>query len=298
MAKSRDIKKRPVFQVVVIFALISVLIYVVSSTTSPSTKGQEVIRASIEKIDALVDDDTILSERYSLTFDDSMLDQERSIFEDNKGSVKTITPNLKVVRKDAGKNYLFIGQDTKNNFYDRFTVEKIHFDKRRKKAYAAVLINSYISRGITMYSGYAPRQFWKKLLTDLAITKNLEFKQNKNSYQLQLDSDKYTKIVLYLDKKTFLPSRLKLDMDSSKVWHDESTYKSLDLKVVERKSIKTDQSAFKITIPSNYKSRDIIIKKSEEEEHEKEDSNLDEAICDSCHYKELKVKRFEIQSAF
>lgn len=279
--------KNSTLTIAIIATLSFLLIFAFACTKEkPSAK---MLKETLEQVKIVGNKSGILHEEYKLSFNDAVMDHTKYACEDNSGNVKMESPTFTAVRKIAGDKYEFYGSNTKNDFYDKFEVEKEHFEHHAHEVKASTLINTYISRGITMYTALGPKQFWPRLINIFIKDTKTKMKTTKAAYEFDMKDSK-SQIKLIIDKKTKLPLSLTMKIDAEKIWHDEAPYSKVTLSVVKRnhRPLSKAKSIFARTIPKEYKLRNMVIKKHFDHEHD-----ADETGCNSCHDEDLSLKRYE-----
>ena len=251
--------------------------------------SERILNKSVEKINIITSKKGILHEQYRLTFNDSFMDHTKDVYENNSGTVKIESPTFTLVRIIQGDTYYFLGHNTKNYYIDKFKIEKEVFEHHEDEINTATLLNSYISRGITMYTAYGPKSFWNKLFRSLLADSKTSMKTSKSFYEFTNQMDTDSKIKLYIDKKSLLPTKIILWANVDKNYHGNEPFKKVTLNVTKRdtKSPQKNKKIFDISIPKGYKTRKLLIKKHEHKH------NTEEMGCTNCHTADISVTRYE-----
>ncbi len=280
-------KKTKIFRTILVVVLICTLASLnLSCTQRPSEK---ILTKSLERFEELAEKKAILHEQYKLTFNDAFMDHTKDVYEDTSGTVKIKSPTFELIRTVEGDEYYFFGHNTKNDYFDRFEVEKKIFEHHESEVNIATLLNSYISRGITMYTAYGPKLFWQKLLGSMSKDEKVVMKTTKSTYELSKKMGDGSNIKLTIDKKSLLPTKIVLQADAKKQHHGSQPYSKVTLIVTKRdmKSLQKSKNIFDMTIPEGYKVRDLLVKKHEHKQ------NMEEMGCINCHTGDISVTRYE-----
>ncbi len=280
-------KKTKIFRTILLVVLICTLASLnLSCTQRPSEK---ILTKSLERFEKLTEKKSILHEQYKLTFNDAFMDHTKDVYEDTSGTVKIKSPTFELIRTVENDEYYFFGHNTKNDYFDRFEVEKKAFEHHEPEVDIATLLNSYISRGITMYTAYGPKLFWGKLLRSMSKDEKVVMKTTKSAYELSKKLGEESKLNLTIDKKSLLPIKVVLQTDSKKQHHGSEPYSKVTVVVTKRdiKSLQESKNIFDMTIPKGYKVRELLVKKHEHKH------NMEEMGCTNCHTGDISVTRYE-----
>ena len=279
------------YKTVVIIALIVTLASLAFMTSGCVTEKptQKILNKSLERFKSLTADKTIFHERYKLTFNDAFMDHTKDVYEDDSGTVKIESPTFELIRTTEDDEYHFFGHNSKNEYYDSFEVKKEVFEHHDKEENAAVLLNSYISRGITMYTAYGPKSFWNKLLSKLSVDSKVTMKTGKSDYEFTKILDDESKVKLLIDRKSLLPTKVIMWANAKKQHHGSQPYSKATLNVIKRdtKTLQKKNEIFDMTIPKIYKLRKLVIKKHEHKH------NMEKMGCTNCHTGDININRYE-----
>ena len=279
-------KGKNVLAILLVVSMCSLALLNLSCTQKPS---EIILKKSLERLKLLAAKKTILHEQYKLTFNDAFMDHTKDVYEDDSGSVKIESPTFKLIRTTEDNKYHFFGHNSKNEYYDSFVVKKEMFEHHNNEENAATLLNSYISRGITMYTAYGPKSFWNKLLRKLLADSKVTMKTNVSDYEFTKKLDDESKVKLLIDKKSLLPTKVILWANAEKQHHGSQPYSKATLNVTKRdtKTLQKKNEIFDTTIPKIYKLRKLVVKKHEHKH------DMEEMGCTNCHTGDININRYE-----
>ncbi|HDZ86352.1 MAG TPA: hypothetical protein ENH57_01540 [Actinobacteria bacterium] len=285
--KTRTMKYKRVVVITLIVTLASLAFITSGCVTEKPT--QKILNKSLERFKLLTKDNEIFHEQYKLTFNDAFMDHTKDVYEDDSGTVKIESPTFELIRTTEDDEYHFFGHNSKNEYFDSFDVKKDVFEHHGKEETAATLLNSYISRGITMYTAHGPKSFWNKLLRKLLADSTVTMKTNVSDYEFTKKLDDESKVKLLIDRKSLLPTKVIVWTNAKKQHHGSQPYSKVTLNVIKRdtRTLQKKNEIFDMTIPKIYKLRKLVIKKHEHEH------NMEEMGCTNCHTDDININRYE-----